>query len=82
MILRVKVTPRAPRSEIIGTLGDGTLKARIAAAPERGRANAELADLLSKHFGVAAEEVEIVSGHSSSLKLVRIERPSIARPRK
>jgi uncharacterized protein (TIGR00251 family) len=55
-------------------MADGTLKARIAAVPEKGRANQELVALLAGHFGVAKGEVEIVSGHSSSLKLVRIGR--------
>jgi uncharacterized protein (TIGR00251 family) len=74
MTLRVKVVPRAARSEIAGTMADGTLKARIAAAPEKGRANEELAALLAEHFGVAKGEVEIVSGHTSPMKLVRIGR--------
>ena len=74
MTLRVKVIPRSPRSEIVGPLADGTLKVRIAAAPERGKANAELVTLLAKEFGVAKDAIQIVSGHASGLKLVRIER--------
>ncbi|HXP85804.1 MAG TPA: DUF167 domain-containing protein [Bryobacteraceae bacterium] len=74
MTIRVKVTPRAARSEIAGTMADGTLKARIAAVPEKGRANEELCSLLAKHFDVPKGEVEIVSGHTSALKLVRIGR--------
>jgi uncharacterized protein (TIGR00251 family) len=73
MTLRVKVIPRSPRSEIVGELADGTLKVRIAAAPERGRANEELIALLAAKFRVGREAVEIVSGHSAGLKLVRIK---------
>jgi uncharacterized protein (TIGR00251 family) len=72
MTLRVKVIPRSPRSEIVGTLADGTLKVRIAAPPERGKANAELIALLAAKFDVARANVEIVSGHAAGLKLVRI----------
>ena len=72
--LRVKVIPRAARSEIAGTMADGTLRARIAAAPEKGRANEELRELLAGHFGVAKSEIEIISGHTSALKLVRVGR--------
>ena len=57
----------------MGQLADGTLKVRIAAAPEKGRANEELCEVLAAHFGVARGAVEIVSGHASPLKLVRIE---------
>jgi uncharacterized protein len=72
MMVRVKVIPRGPRTEIVGTLADGTLKVRIAAAPERGKANAELIALLAAKFGVPRANVEIVSGHAAALKLVRI----------
>jgi uncharacterized protein len=71
--LRVKVTPRSPKSEVVGTLTDGTLKVRIAAVPERGRANEELIGVLAEHFGVARKAVKIVSGHGAALKLVRID---------
>lgn len=72
MTLRVKVIPRSPRSEIVGQLDDGTWKVRIAAPPEHGKANRELIAVLARKFGVAAEMIEILSGHGASLKLVRI----------
>ena len=75
MTFRVKVTPRSAKSEVAGRLADGTLKVRIAAAPERGRANEELCELLAGHFGVARTAVTILSGHSSPLKLVRVDLP-------
>ena len=40
MTIRVKVMPRAAKSEVVGTMTDGTLKVRIAAPPEKGKANA------------------------------------------
>jgi uncharacterized protein (TIGR00251 family) len=73
MTVRVKVIPRSPRSEIVGELADGTLKVRIAAAPERGRANEALIELLAARYGVDRGAVKIVSGHSAGLKLVRIK---------
>jgi len=76
MTIRVKVTSRSAKSEVVGEMADGTLKVRIAAAPEQGRANAALCDLLAHHFGVATGAVTIVSGHAASLKLVRIRKPA------
>jgi uncharacterized protein (TIGR00251 family) len=70
--LRVKVIPRAPRSEIVGEMADGTLKVKIAAVPERGKANDELCRLLAEHFRVSPSSVSVVSGKTSTLKLVRI----------
>ena len=72
--LRVKVIPKSRKSEIAGELADGTLKIRVAATPERGKANAELCSFLAREVGVPAAQVEVISGHSSPLKLVRISR--------
>jgi uncharacterized protein (TIGR00251 family) len=73
MTLRVKVIPRSPRSEVAGELADGTLKVRIAAPPDKGKANEELCALLAARFGVAKGAVHILSGHGSPRKLVRID---------
>lgn len=72
MTLRVKVIARSASSAVAGELADGTLKVRVAAPPERGKANAELCRVLAGHFGVAASAVSVISGHSTPLKLVRI----------
>jgi uncharacterized protein (TIGR00251 family) len=72
--LRVKVTPKSSKTEIAGELADGTLKVRVAAAPERGKANAELCAFLAREIGLPTASVEVVSGHASPLKLVRISR--------
>jgi len=56
----------------VGTLEDGTLKVRVAAPPEKGKANEELCRFLAKHFGVARQTVEVVSGETATSKLVRV----------
>jgi uncharacterized protein (TIGR00251 family) len=68
MTLRVKVIPRSAKTEIVGQMADGTLKIRIAAPPEKGKANAELIRFLAAHYGVS--RVEIISGHTAALKMV------------
>jgi hypothetical protein len=77
MTVRVKVIPRSSVTAIVGQMTDGTLKVKLAAVPERGKANAELCRVLARHYGVAPSAVTVVSGHTSSLKLVRIEQPEI-----
>ena len=74
MELRVKVVPKSSRNEILGPMADGTLKVRIAAAPEKGKANAELCAFLARHYGVPRSAVTILSGQTSPRKLVRIAR--------
>ena len=73
LFLKVKVTPKSARSEVAGWLADGTLKVRIQAAPERGKANVELCRLLARELGVPQESVRIVSGEASPLKRIRIQ---------
>jgi uncharacterized protein (TIGR00251 family) len=73
MTLRVKVIPKSSRDEIAGELEDGTWKIKVTAAPERGKANAAVCGLLATHFKVSKSRVEVVSGHTSSLKQIRID---------
>ena len=76
-ILEIKAVPNAPRSEIIGWLGDA-LKVRLQAPPVEGKANAELCTFLAKHFGLTKRAVTIATGDTSRLKRVRIEGLSVA----
>ena len=72
MDVDVKVVPRASRSEVAGTMADGALKVKVAAAPENGRANEELCAVLAIHFGVRPRDVELIAGAASTRKRVRI----------
>jgi uncharacterized protein (TIGR00251 family) len=72
LILKVKVTPRSPRTEIAGEMTDGTLKIRVAAPPDKGLANEELCGFLARHFGVPRSQVEVISGQTATRKLVKI----------
>lgn len=72
MTLRVKIIPRSPKNEFAGELSDGTLKIKIAAPPEKGKANEALCLFLAQHYGVPKANVKVVSGHTAPLKLVRI----------
>lgn len=73
MLLRIKVIPKASRDEVAGTMDDGTLKVKVTAIPEKGKANAAVCAVLAKHFQVPKSCVEVVSGHTSSLKQVRVD---------
>ena len=75
MTLKVKVTPRAARTEIAGEMADGTLKIRVAAPPDKGQANDELCDFLARHYGVPRSAVEVISGQTATRKLVKIDQP-------
>jgi uncharacterized protein (TIGR00251 family) len=70
--IEVRVIPKSPRTEWAGERADGALKVKLAAAPEKGRANEELIRFLAAELGVRRQQVEIVAGHTSQTKQVRI----------
>jgi uncharacterized protein len=72
VVVQLKVTPRAAATAWAGAMEDGTLKVRVAAPPEKGRANEELVRFLAREFGVAAAGVEIIAGAASTRKTVRL----------
>ncbi|MBC7929102.1 MAG: DUF167 domain-containing protein [Rubrivivax sp.] len=67
----IRVVPRASKSVISGE-HDGALKVRVAAPPVEGAANEEVTRLIARKFGVPTRAVEIVSGHTSKTKLIRV----------
>ncbi|HYR45862.1 MAG TPA: DUF167 domain-containing protein [Thermoanaerobaculia bacterium] len=68
--LALKVVPGASRPGIVGVLGD-RLKVRVAAPPERGKANREVVALLRDWLGT--KRVAIVAGHGRAEKTARVE---------
>ena len=69
--LKVKVAPGARTDEIVGWLGD-TLKLRVSAPPEKGRANAAVVALLARVLSTRKDRIVIVAGGGSRRKLVRV----------
>jgi uncharacterized protein (TIGR00251 family) len=69
-ILDIKVTPGASKNEILD-VREGRLRVKIAAAPEDGKANAELVSFLAKTLGIAKKDVTIIHGEKSRLKTAR-----------
>jgi uncharacterized protein len=69
--IKVTVSPGAARTELVGRHGDGW-KARVAAPPERDRANEALTELLAVALEVPPSSVRIVGGRSARAKLVEV----------
>jgi len=70
-ILKVKVVPRSSVNRIAGLEGD-TLRVRVTSPPVDGSANQDMIRLLSRGLGVRKDRIEILSGHRSRLKTIRI----------
>lgn len=70
--LEIKAVPNAPKSEVVGWLGEA-LKVKVHAPPEDGKANAELCDFLARRLGLPRHAVRLGRGASSRNKVVEIE---------
>lgn len=68
-LLRVRVQPRAGRTEVAG-VHDGALRIRVAAAPVDGAANRELVRFLARQFRLPRAFVEVRSGHRGRVKSI------------
>jgi len=69
--LAIKAIPNAPRSEVIGWLGD-SLKVKIHAPPVEGRANDALCEFLADKLDIPRRNVTVLRGDTSRQKVVRI----------
>jgi uncharacterized protein (TIGR00251 family) len=69
--LRIRVSPGASRTELVGRHGDGW-KVRVSAPPEGGRANDAVLRLLAERLELPRRSLEIVSGHGGRDKVVRM----------
>jgi uncharacterized protein (TIGR00251 family) len=70
--VRLRVSPGARRSELVGRHGDGW-KVRVTAAPEDGRANEAVLDLLAERLDLPRRSLSIVSGHAAREKVVQLD---------
>ncbi len=70
--LRIKVAPKCPNTEVFAVLDDGTVKIRLRAIPEKGKANDELIRFLAKELEIHKNTIELISWATSTTKLIRI----------
>ena len=72
MRLLLSVTPGASRDKLVGRHGEGW-KARVTAAPERGRANDAVIALLAGVLRIDRGSIRVVAGHAARRKVVEID---------
>jgi uncharacterized protein (TIGR00251 family) len=69
--LRLRVSPGANRAGVVGRYEEGW-KVRVAAVPDRGRANEAVVRLLAEALSVPRDAVKLVSGGSARDKIVEL----------
>ncbi|MBT5346908.1 DUF167 domain-containing protein [bacterium] len=72
MHIRVKVIPNSSKNSIELMEDKITYKVKIKSLPEKGKANKELIEFLSKHYKVEKSKIVIKSGKQSQIKLIQI----------
>lgn len=70
--LAIKAIPNAPRSEVVGWLGEA-LKVKVHAPPVEGRANEVLCEFLADELGLPRRAITVLRGDTSRQKLLRID---------
>lgn len=73
-ILKIKVITNAQKTEIIWELEDWTIKLKVRAIPEKWKANSEIIEYFSKILSLNKSKIEIISGKTSKIKLLKIEK--------
>lgn len=75
--IAIKAIPNAPRSEVIGWLGDA-LKIKVHAPPVEGRANEVLCEFLADELSLPRRAVTVLRGDTSRQKLLRLDGLTLA----
>ena len=75
--LRVRLTPKAGSDQIDGVSvnerGEEVLCVRVRAAPEKGKANAALEQVVARELGVGRASVQLARGATSRLKVLHVD---------
>ncbi len=75
--VRVRLTPKAARNAIFGTVADAqsitALKATVTAAPEGGKANKALIGMVAKSWRLTKTSISVKSGAAHRQKTLLVE---------
>ena len=69
--LPVKVVPASSQNCIAGWLGE-TLKVRVTACAERGKANSAVEATIAEALGISTDSARVIRGKTSPRKIVEI----------
>jgi uncharacterized protein (TIGR00251 family) len=74
--ISVKAKPGSKQGDQVIETETGIFDVHIKQKPVDGKANEALIKVLAKHFGVRQNDVEIISGYTSRMKIVEIKMPA------
>jgi uncharacterized protein len=71
--LPIQVSPKSRVNEIVASRARGTVRVRVTAAPEDGRANRAVIEILSERLGVPRSAVRVAGGATSRRKWIEVD---------
>ncbi|UCD70581.1 MAG: YggU family protein [Syntrophobacterales bacterium] len=71
IILHIAVQPKASEDRIVSFHGEA-LKVKVTAPPTEGKANQRLIQVLAERLNIGQSRIEIIQGHKSRRKVLRI----------
>ena len=71
VVFTAKIVPGSSRTTVAGVLDDMN-KIRVAAPPEKGKANQCLVAFLAGELGVKKNQIDILAGQTNPVKQVRV----------
>jgi len=74
--LNVIVSAKSSKNEVMGVYSD-SLKVKVMAAPEKGKANAAAIEVLAEFFHIKRSQVQLFSGETSRNKVFTLDIPFV-----
>jgi len=71
ILLKVYLQPKSSKNEVVGPYRDG-IKVKVTAPPVEEKANEALIRFLAKEFRIPSSTIEILKGHHSREKTLKI----------
>ena len=68
----IRVIPKAKQTKVVEE--SWGLKVYVTAAPEKGKANKAVVEVLANHFGVQKDQIRFITGLRSRNKVVEIKK--------
>lgn len=72
MRIYAKVTPRAARNEVV-KISDAEYRVKVAAPPEKGKANEAVVEMLAEYFDVSKSQIDIIAGRTAKIKIIDVQ---------
>ena len=70
-IFNIRVTPHAKQNKVVEN--DGVLRVYTTVAPENGRANGAVIELLSEYMDIPKSRIKIIKGLTGRDKIVSVD---------